>query len=421
MAQVTIWGHTYNMPSSSVVNPWSVMQTYTPSTGKTTYESPSSSSRSSGSSWWVDPATGKATPVWVWEHASEYNKRNNTWWSNSSDSSSKSSDYRNIPDGTYKALYQKYFGRDWTHAEYQYWKGKNPAELEAQLRKDYENASGTYYDWSPIKPGNNKTEIQLGNEEEKTEEELVEENKMWEEESPKEETFQLDSEIENYINSLDLDDAYKQILRTVYEDSYTSWITIKTSDDIDKIIKNATLDAESKLNPYYDKIDSQDLEDMKKQLEDIRSSASNYLSTEKQTYASLLEETRSKLRARWLTFDWENRKILWTEWALQSIWDEWTLQTKRRLWVEWTLADYQSRAQDLWTTYERKLGSWSLTDMPSIYNPYKLWNNYNKNTQSSLYTPTWNVWVWENQLEREAAIEAKKQANTKALTQRYVY
>jgi hypothetical protein len=76
----------------------------------------------------------------------------------------------------------------------------------------------------------------------------------------------LDKQINDYIDSLGVSDEYKQILRTVAKDQYTTGVTIKSSDDIDKIIKNATVNAEASLTPYYDKVNTQNIEDLKKSM-----------------------------------------------------------------------------------------------------------------------------------------------------------
>lgn len=231
----------------------------------------------------------------------------------------------------------------------------------------------------------------------------------------------VDQEIEDYINSLWVADEYKQILRTVAADNYTTGLKIKSEADIDNVIKLATTNAEASLDPYYKKVTSQNIEDMKRNLWDIRQNAANYLSTEKVSYADLLDKTKKSLRARGLTFSWESRKVLWSKSALQDLWNEWTLNEKRRIDIITDLDKYKQLAADQWVKYERLLWSDVVSGLWTIQDPYSTWTKYNEAWQYDIYNKYWNVKSDESSLalERLKAIEQRKQANTKALTQSY--
>jgi hypothetical protein len=152
---------------------------------------------------------------------------------------------------------------------------------------------------------------------------------------------------------------------------------------------------------------------------DIRREASNYLATEKLSYSDLLDKTRKSLRARGLTFSGEMRKTLGAEWAINSQWVEWTQPMDRRLWVESAMGKYQSTAADTWTKYERILGSGNqdINNLWTIDNPYATWTTYTSWATTNLYQPLGTTTVGSAQLEREKAIEERKQANLRALTQ----
>lgn len=230
--------------------------------------------------------------------------------------------------------------------------------------------------------------------------------------------------INAYIESLGLDDSQKMILRQVAKESYSTWTKFYDPKDVDKLLATAAENAKTSLDPYYTKMDTRTVEDLKNKMADIRNQAALYTQNEQKSYAEKLAETKASLRARGLTFSGVNRKTLGKESAITADWVEWTLPQQRRYDVSTAMNKFQTDARDAWLKAERELGSANLNNFQSelgtIADPYKWWVDYNAGNTKSLYevskiwTP-WYVSTWDSALDRLKEIEKRKWDNIRAL------
>lgn len=173
-------------------------------------------------------------------------------------------------------------------------------------------------------------------------------------------------------------------------DIYTSGKTVPTPDQIAGFIRNAADQSSADINPYYEKITAQELEDYKNKMSDIRSSVSRFAQTEAADYKKTLAETKQNLRARGLTFSGINRAALGKESAINAAGIEGTLPQNRRYAWEDKLAGVQEQARDIGISAERELGSTAIGNELGIVSPYDLKTgnlDYQAGRTQALYTP----------------------------------
>jgi len=235
-------------------------------------------------------------------------------------------------------------------------------------------------------------------------------------------------QITNYINGLTLSEAEKNLLKYIWTnaDNYTSGQTIPSAADLDKIIQNAATSAQTDLDPYYQKIEKRELEDLKNKISDIRKSAARYQQQEESSYAAKLASAKQSLRSRGLTFSGNARASLGGEAAIDAQGIEGAIPQERRYNWENKIADWRQSTRDLGTAAERMLGSETLsqnrTDLgleAAFPNPYANSQTYNSSNMQAAHLPAQQgdsryVENSDLALERKAAIEKSKWERIKA-------
>lgn len=270
-----------------------------------------------------------------------------------------------------------------------------------------------------------------------------------------------------YIKSQNLSPEMEIIMKQLLEDGLSTQWKVFTKDDVASMLDTATKNAEANISPYYQKQTTQEIEDVKNKLKDIRNEAARYSQQEAKWYKELLDTTRQKLRASGLTFSGVSRQTLGWEWALNRSQDTWEggntqfnmvegeiPQQRRYNWEDKT-AGWQEQSRDLWIKTERSLGSqwmeqawlsglqvlnpyyWISPDSPD-YQANKTQDQYLvKKTinwvPQEWYIRTGNQWQFltngkestysdanyrylsETELARQAAIEKARQASLTAL------
>lgn len=194
----------------------------------------------------------------------------------------------------------------------------------------------------------------------------------------------------------------KAILKNIAYGDYKSGQDIYDTATITKIIEDAARNAETDLTPYYNKITSREIEDIKSNLSQIRDEAARYREQESMTYSQKLADTKKSLRSRGLTFSGSSLKTLGSESALQNTPGiEGIVPQERRLGYEEKIADWQTRAGKLGTEAERNLGSSTIQgmDIGKLATPYG---------DKDIYTARGNVGIGEFDLAKKAAIEKDK-------------
>lgn len=199
--------------------------------------------------------------------------------------------------------------------------------------------------------------------------------------------------INGFIDGLGLTQTEKDFLKGTFlnKDTYTSGATVPTTEQISQWISDAATNAETDINPYYEKITSQDLEDYKNKMADIRNESLRYTQQEGASYKQQLAETKQNLRARGLTFSGINRATLGKEAAIDAAGVEGSLPGSRRMNWEDKLAGWQETARDTGLTTERKIGSATIGNEAGLASPYDLRSgnlDYIAGRTQSLYDPS---------------------------------
>lgn len=210
------------------------------------------------------------------------------------------------------------------------------------------------------------------------------------------------------IDKMDLAGEQKAILKNIAVGNYVSGQKIPSAAEISKIIEDAATNAAANLNPYFDKVNQQELEDVKRNLATIRDASARYAQREEQSYNKKLAETKQSLRARGLTFSGSSLKTLGSESALKNTTGiEGELPTERRLNYEEQTANWRDKAAEIGINAERNLGSAQMTgiDWGNLTTPYG---------NQRVYDPTGNVSIGENELQRKKSIEKAKWDNVSA-------
>lgn len=216
--------------------------------------------------------------------------------------------------------------------------------------------------------------------------------------------------------------------RVMSSEEVTSGQKILTKEEIDKLTADMEVLATADLDPYYEKIKGETVQDLRHQYEDLRNQSLRYQQKEEKSYKEKLAETKQSLRARGLTFSGANRKTLGDESALKQEgamgtdkYVEGELpQSRRYNWEDMT-AQWQQSARNMGVEAERYLGSAGLADTGlsniQFRNPYDLSAGnlaYQANRQQTIYQPKQSdqdnyVRIGDWELERKRAIEQDAQ------------
>lgn len=248
---------------------------------------------------------------------------------------------------------------------------------------------------------------------------------------------QLMWEIDNNPN---YSTAEKQIMKYALSQSFASGNKIWSKDELRRVLAEAAENAKTSLEPYYEKMKYEDLEDYKKSMEDLRLASALYTQQEAKSYKELLDKTKKEIRKWGWMESWESRRMLWKESALQ--WDrdwgysfegvEWELPQQRRYdWEEYS-TNLQRQARDAWIWMERKYGSqviWGIQDqLGQLSSPYDL-KSGNIDYQKGRYIPsylakqkwqngyvrtdmeTWAGYTWDYWLDKQKEQEKLKYQN----------
>lgn len=297
-------------------------------------------------------------------------------------------------NGGVQSLFKLYYWRDATPAELTYWKNKSDAQLRPNLipNSAVELARNKKASDKPV-PAPAATAPQAVAEDSEAVKRLKASNE--------------------YINSrTDIDEAGKIILRTLLKQQQTSWIDYYQPDDIKKLLSDAAIASETDLTPYYNKVTSQEVQDLKNKMADLRWEAARYADTEKADYAATLDKTRKNLRASWLTFSGMQRKTLGAEWAISSEWVEGTVPQARRFDYSEKSNSIQERARDTGIAAERRLGSGALNnlqwDLGAIADPYAWTTTFDPTRTKALYKVN-QAWTPDYTSIGDIALEKKKE------------
>jgi hypothetical protein len=193
----------------------------------------------------------------------------------------------------------------------------------------------------------------------------------------------------------------KAILKNIAYTDFRSGQDIYDPATITKIIEDAARNAETDLTPHYNKITSREIEDIKKNLGQIRDEAARYREREEVTYSQKLADTKKSLRMRGLTFSGIAKRALGNEAAAKNTSGyEGDVLRDRRLAYEQKTADWQDLANRYGTEAERNLGSSTIQgiDFGRLSTPYGDHNVYNAKG---------NVGIGEFDLSKKYNIEKK--------------
>jgi hypothetical protein len=295
-------------------------------------------------------------------------------------------------------LFNLYYGRDASRDEIAYWQNKSDADLRPKLIP------------------NSKTEL---------ERRRIEATPAQNEEAPK-----MSDGSETSNDAPDWLNEFQRALwdRVMNSEEVTSGQKILTKEEIDKLTADMEVLATADLDPYYEKIKGETVQDLRHQYEDLRNQSLRYQQKEEKSYKEKLAETKQSLRARGLTFSGANRKTLGDESALEQEgamgtdkYVEGELpQSRRYNWEDMT-AQWQQSARNMGVEAERYLGSAGLADTGlsniQFRNPYDLSAGnlaYQGDRQQTIYQPKQSdqdnyVRIGDWELERKRAIEEEAQ------------
>lgn len=256
-----------------------------------------------------------------------------------------------------QSLFKLYYWRDATKDEIAYWSTKSDAELRPKLipnsERELAKASATTQ--------TEKTQI--------------------------DNTANIAAEKEarrkaglEYIASQNLSPEMSAIMKQLLEDWLNTEWKVFTKDDVASMLKTATINAQTNLDPYFAKKTDQEIEDVKNKFAFIRSEAARYAQQEWKSYKELLDKTKQSLESRWLTFSGQWRKELGKQWA--NAWNKdtgvgWTNTFNG---VEWEVP--MQRRYD----WEDKMNAWNERNLT-------LWIDTERNLWSSLMEKSWLSWL----------------------------
>jgi hypothetical protein len=177
---------------------------------------------------------------------------------------------------------------------------------------------------------------------------------------------------ESWINSLDLTDAEKEVLKFMNKSNdYTSGQDF-TPKDLEDVTKAAELD----IGTHYNKLKYEDLEKLKTGMADLRNAAARYVQTEALNYKQKLRSTKESLRARGLTFSGTARTQLGSESAVggrdlsSQTAVEGEIPQERRYTMEDQLAKVQQAGRDMGQAAETRYGSQAVGEIQNQFGTY---------------------------------------------------
>lgn len=233
----------------------------------------------------------------------------------------------------------------------------------------------------------------------------------------------LSSAIQDIWKKYWLDDAWISALSYMARDLSSNQKTVISPEKADEYLQSAIAEANVDLEPYYKEKTAEELSAYKQSLANLRNEAARYSQQEALSYAQKLQQTKDNLRQRWLTFSWVNRKTLWAAGSMENLWIEWTVPMKRRYDWEDTRANWQERANTLWSAAEKNLGSSAISSVDSWQLPDPYWTRsgstdltYDPSRMQPLYLSrkVWQEWyrsIWD--LEKEKMTELEKSAQSR--------
>ncbi len=192
------------------------------------------------------------------------------------------------------------------------------------------------------------------------------------------------------IDKMGFDGQTTTILKWLADhDKFYSENSDPSPEEVSKLFSDSMREAETDLTPYFDKVQSQDLDDLKTRMSDLRRGADRYKQQEALSYADTLAKTKESLGARGMTFSGISRKTLGNEGALDNKGVEGTIPTRRRYnWEDYS-DKLQQSARDMGTAAERQYGSRAVGDVQGEFGnfarPYGDGTTYNTNRTSPLY------------------------------------
>lgn len=198
--------------------------------------------------------------------------------------------------------------------------------------------------------------------------------------------------------------------------------TAPSKEDLEKMIADAEKLATADIDPYYQRIKGEDIENLRNSFADLRNRTLRYQQQEEKTYKEVLEETKQSLRTRGLTFSGIGKKTLGDEGALQNPENiEGSLPQQRRYNIEDANAAFQETAREIGLSAERRLGSGFLSEnlgrlgANDIPDPYNGGIKYDPRQTTPIYLPRKSdqegyVGIGALDLERKRAIEQEKNA-----------
>ena len=231
-----------------------------------------------------------------------------------------------------------------------------------------------------------------------------------------------DKKLDDFINNYpDIDESQRIILRQLAAQESKSWTKFYQEEDIKKLLADVTKSVTEDISPYYEKISSQEVEDLKNKMSDLRGQAERYDTSSTADYKATLAETKQSLRQRWLTFSGIQRKELWKEWAISSAWVEWAIPEERRLDYAENQATITQAARDAWLEAERKLWSsrisWLSWELWSVRDPYANGTDYNASSTKKIYKPTGTTSIGDYDLNKKRDIAREKWSRLNSLNQ----
>lgn len=198
------------------------------------------------------------------------------------------------------------------------------------------------------------------------------------------------NELHSFIDASDHSPEEKALLKFIADnDKYISNNPQLDAKETAQILQDAATQAEIDIGPYFDKIKSQDLDDLKKRMGDLRLQANMYKQEEALNYKQRLRQTKENLAAQGLTFSGTARRTLGKEGALNSAGVEGELPMDRRYAWERSSDQIQRAARDMGIEAERRYGSRELGKMQDEFgafpNPYNGGLDYDAKRTGPMY------------------------------------
>jgi hypothetical protein len=280
---------------------------------------------------------------------------------------------------------------------YDYWKNKTPEQLLKGLeaRGDWDEASGKKSKVEPTSDEKTTTEEDKLTPEQKAD---IEAGHAW---------------IDEQLASGQIGEAQAAILHEIFAGDYVSGQKIPTEEELSEIIENAAKNAEADLSPYYEKLETRDVEDVRQQFADIREDVAEYGKQEAIGYKQKLQDTKQSLRQRGMTFAGEGREKLGAEGIIRGAGVEGVIPEARRAQWEGVTTDVERRARDAAIAAERKWGTDILTDRAKERNLVGAFGDIETPYGRKSLAPSADITggvreIGDKPLERKAEIEKSK-------------